>query len=748
MEPGPTQNYDDAELGRWKPHPVLAFVVRLVIGGLPPLLAIGFGLLAVRVAPPARLGMNRWVWLAIEIACSTVLLWWTSRLTRRLLPLSTLLRLTLFFPDHAPSRFAVALRTYSTGALRERIEQVQQRGEELTEADQHGVRLLELVAAISVHDQITRGHSERVQAYAGLIAKELGLPEADAAKLRWAALLHDVGKLHVPFEILNRDGRPTAEEWEVLSTHPAEGVQLAAPLAAWLGPWLDAIGQHHERWDGGGYPLGLAGEDIHYGARIVAVADTYDVITSARSYKKPMPAAAARAELTRCAGEQFDPQVVRAFLAVGRGRLRLTAGPLSALSTLPGLQSVPLATLASKVAVVAPALATAAAASVVGVALSLNPLAPNAHRQVFAALSRPLATSPATAGPGHPAGISTGGARAAHRTAAAVGHRTPAGSAVPGTPAPRPGSAAASGGTTPAAGPGSAAATPGVGAADPTGAAPGNASLLGPAPAPPAATTAAPAATPCAKARAGASKQHGANLAGCDLSGATLTGDYTGANLAGANLSGATLRNLDLGGAKLTGATLAGARIVSTSFNSAKLNGADFSNAVISHDSFLSAGLRATRFPGATVDNTSFGSAVLASADLSGMHAGGNSNSFPGADLTNASFRGADLTGASLVDATLSRLDVSGANLTGVNLSGAHRHAEQRRQRHLVIDDLPGRKPQQRQLFLERQESGAGAQPSGSSSRSNRWMRAAISSRIGRTAAIPCPAGSGRSQSS
>ena len=116
-------------------------------------------------------------------------------------------------------------------------------------------------------------------------------------------------------------------------------MQVAEPLREWLGPWLDAIGQHHERWDGAGYPAGLSGVGISQAARIVAVADAYDTITSARSYKKALPAAAARAELARCAGEQFDPQIVRAFLAIGLGRLRRVAGPLSVLSTLPGLPS-------------------------------------------------------------------------------------------------------------------------------------------------------------------------------------------------------------------------------------------------------------------------------------------------------------------------------------------------------------------------------------------------------------------------
>ncbi|MDP8991942.1 MAG: HD-GYP domain-containing protein, partial [Actinomycetota bacterium] len=167
------------------------------------------------------------------------------------------------------------------------------------------------------------------------------IPQADRDRLRWAALLHDVGKLHVPSRILNKPGKPTEKEWEQLRSHPMEGAKIAAPLAGWLGPWADAIGQHHERWDGGGYPSGLSGEDISLAARIVAVADTFEVITAPRPYKRPVNAEAARQELARCAGSHFDPAVVRAFLNISIGRLRMAMGPVSWLAQLPFLGSVP-----------------------------------------------------------------------------------------------------------------------------------------------------------------------------------------------------------------------------------------------------------------------------------------------------------------------------------------------------------------------------------------------------------------------
>ena len=131
--------------------------------------------------------------------------------------------------------------------------------------------------------------------------------------------------------MLNKKGRLTAQEWEQIQRHPEIGARLTMPLGPWLGDWVRGVGEHHERWDGGGYPAGLRAEEISLAARIIAVADAFDVMTAARSYKDPLPAEAARAELVRCAGDQFDDRVVRAFVAVSIGRLRRVMGPSALL---------------------------------------------------------------------------------------------------------------------------------------------------------------------------------------------------------------------------------------------------------------------------------------------------------------------------------------------------------------------------------------------------------------------------------
>jgi hypothetical protein len=308
---GPTTGAIETE-NSWTQHRVLARAVRFVVVAVPALAAwLTTGLVAPWLYRPAgAIGTAAWFVQLAFVGVLVVAV--TSRATRTLLPLATLLNVSLAFPDQVPSRFRVALRGGTVRNLQAQLDEY--RSVDSSDVQAKAEHLLELVAALSRHERLTRGHTERVRAYADLIAAEMGLDRSARHLLQWSCLVHDIGKLAVPPEILNKAGRPSEEEWALLRRHPEIGGELVEPLAGWLGEWRFAASQHHERWDGTGYPAGLAGTSVSLAGRIVAVADAYDVITSARSYKRPMSPEAARAELVRCSGTQFDPAVVRAFL--------------------------------------------------------------------------------------------------------------------------------------------------------------------------------------------------------------------------------------------------------------------------------------------------------------------------------------------------------------------------------------------------------------------------------------------------
>jgi hypothetical protein len=275
--------------------------------------------------------------MALGAVASIVAFAVVERLARRFLPLAALLRLSLVFPDCAPSRFSVAMRATSVKKLQRWAEEAHGDDEIPALAE----KVVTLASALNAHDRRTRGHSERSRAMADLIAEELQLSPAEANEVRWGAFLHDIGKLLVPAEILNKPGAPTPREWVILQGHPAEGARLVEPLRPFLGSGVDAVGAHHEHFDGSGYPHRLVGEEISLVARIVAVADSFEVMTAVRSYKRPMTAQAARAELVRQSGTQFDPRIVRAFLNVPLGRLHWALGLVAWVTEIPFLTVIP-----------------------------------------------------------------------------------------------------------------------------------------------------------------------------------------------------------------------------------------------------------------------------------------------------------------------------------------------------------------------------------------------------------------------
>lgn len=169
-----------------------------------------------------------------------------------------------------------------------------------------------LAQAVHIKDRYTRGHGERVGFAAVLIARELGLDEDRTEVLRCAGILHDIGKLGVPARLLRKEGPLTPAERRIMEQHPEHGAEIVRGLD-FLGEARAAVLHHHERMDGRGYPHGLAGERIPEVARIVAVADAFDAMTSTRSYRRGRPVAAALEELERCAGTQFDPRMVAAL---------------------------------------------------------------------------------------------------------------------------------------------------------------------------------------------------------------------------------------------------------------------------------------------------------------------------------------------------------------------------------------------------------------------------------------------------
>jgi len=215
-------------------------------------------------------------------------------------------------------------RLFATGP--EAFEEIYRRLEQFTRSLEQGVggspdempaavveTVTSLALAIDAKDQYTHGHSPKVSTYAAMLAQALGRPAEEVEEIRLAALLHDVGKVGIPEAILNKAGSLDPSEWATMKTHTDLGAKILEPLHG-MSRIREMVRHHHEFYDGSGYPDQLDADNIPYGARVIAIADAYDTITSERAYKKPRSPEDAFAELERCAANQFDPEIVRTFI--------------------------------------------------------------------------------------------------------------------------------------------------------------------------------------------------------------------------------------------------------------------------------------------------------------------------------------------------------------------------------------------------------------------------------------------------
>ena len=191
--------------------------------------------------------------------------------------------------------------------------QLHDKNEELERAYLDTIGILR--QTVEAKDPYTRGHSDRVSEYSVLIGKKLGLDEKTLRILKIGGLFHDIGKIGIPDSILLKESKLSDEEYSQIKNHPMIGVHMLGDAAIFT-DILPIVKHHHERYDGRGYPSQLVGDDIPYVARIAAVADTFDAMTSKRSYRDSLPIDVVRAEIERCSGTQFDPNIAKIFLDI------------------------------------------------------------------------------------------------------------------------------------------------------------------------------------------------------------------------------------------------------------------------------------------------------------------------------------------------------------------------------------------------------------------------------------------------
>jgi putative nucleotidyltransferase with HDIG domain len=349
-----TKAVDKGGLEAWRRRKAVAVVLLVLMRVAPIAAAFGAGTWIGHLTGRPVGTMAAAAWLASLLVTSTVALLVADRIVRRIVPLPWMLRMTLVVPARR-SRLRIVAR--ADGKRRDRKE-----SKEVNAAAGYAV---ELLAELEGHDRGAREHAERVRTYADMVAQEMKLDARDREQLRWASLLHDIGKLEVDAATLEKPYELDEVQRRSLREHPVAGSKIAHDLKPLLGKWSAGIVQHHERWDGHGYPTGLAGHQISIAGRILAVADAYETMTSARKYRRAITPELARADLVRGSGTQFDPAVVRAFMQISIGRLKAALGPMAWLAEQPFLASAGQAG-----ARVAASVATASAVAIGGAVVS------------------------------------------------------------------------------------------------------------------------------------------------------------------------------------------------------------------------------------------------------------------------------------------------------------------------------------------------------------------------------------------
>ncbi len=297
-----------------------SFAVRAFIFLVPAITGFAIAFSVLELMSPFPTTWELVAWFAIALIISLVASMFVGEVIRVWITHTAIYKKANSFDTAVEELFGSSLRDGNAKAVKK---EAVKRGLDTEFVDD----VIMLLDHLGRHEKLTRGHSERVRAYSSLIGKQMGLSRHKLEQLNWTALLHDIGKLDVPARILTSPDKPTQEEWESLQRHPAASESRLDSLEDTLGETIyHGALYHHERWDGSGYPHGLAGTEIPLYGRIVAVADVFDVMTHARSYKTPQPVSEARKELLKVAGTQLDPEVVDAFIRIGDDDLKAVRG--------------------------------------------------------------------------------------------------------------------------------------------------------------------------------------------------------------------------------------------------------------------------------------------------------------------------------------------------------------------------------------------------------------------------------------